>query len=66
MDNTGKGVHFNAVQLDNSENKLAAVISPTVGMTETARTNLYLDYLKGIEDRSAEFIWHWWSTGSTN
>ncbi|KAH7322227.1 hypothetical protein B0J17DRAFT_248938 [Rhizoctonia solani] len=66
MDNTGKGIHFNAVQLDNSQQKLAAVLTSTVGMTQAARTTLYLDYLKGIDNRSAEFIWNWWSTGKAN
>ncbi|KAF8135735.1 hypothetical protein EV363DRAFT_1321462 [Boletus edulis] len=47
MDNTGKGVHFNATQLSDSSKKLAAV----------------LDYIKGLENRSAQYIWQWWSTG---
>ncbi|KAF8414932.1 hypothetical protein L210DRAFT_3537437 [Boletus edulis BED1] len=47
MDNSGKGIHFNATQRTDTNKKLAAV----------------LDYLKGIENRSAEFIWQWWSTG---
>ncbi|QRV84397.1 hypothetical protein RhiJN_12413 [Ceratobasidium sp. AG-Ba] len=66
MDNTGKGIHFNAVQLDNSQQKLAAVLTSTVNMTPAARTSLYLDYLKGVENRSAEFLWNWWSTGKVN
>ncbi|QRW23134.1 hypothetical protein RhiXN_08170 [Rhizoctonia solani] len=66
MDNTGKGIHFNAVQLDNSQQKLAAVLTSTVGMTQAARTSLYLDYLKGIENRSPEFLWNWWNTGKAN
>ncbi|QRV98456.1 hypothetical protein RhiJN_26475 [Ceratobasidium sp. AG-Ba] len=66
MDNTGKGIHFNAVQLDNSQQKLAAVLTSTVNMTPAARTSLYLDYLKGVENRSAEFLWNWWSTGKAN
>ncbi|CAE6450233.1 unnamed protein product [Rhizoctonia solani] len=66
MDNTGKGIHFNAVQFDNSEQKLAAVLTSTVGLTQAARTSLYLDYLKGIENRSPEFLWNWWSTGKAN
>ncbi|KAJ1299943.1 hypothetical protein OPQ81_008589 [Rhizoctonia solani] len=66
MDNTGKGIHFNAVQLDNSQQKLAAVLTSTVSMTQAARTSLYLDYLKGVENRSPEFLWNWWSTGKAN
>ena len=63
-DNTGKGIHFNATQLTDTSKKLAAVITPTVSMTSAARTQLYMEYIKGLENRSAQFIWTWWSTGS--
>ncbi|KAG6378199.1 hypothetical protein JVT61DRAFT_13894 [Boletus reticuloceps] len=63
MDNTGKGVHFNATQLSDSSKKLAAVLASTVNLTEAQRTTLYLDYIKGLENRSAQYIWQWWSTG---
>ncbi|KAJ3505488.1 hypothetical protein NLJ89_g7388 [Agrocybe chaxingu] len=63
MDNTGKGIHFNATKLSDSSAKLAAVLKPTVSMTEKERTQRYMEYIKGIENRSAQFIWEWWSTG---
>jgi len=63
MDNTGKGIHFNATQLTDTSKKLAAVLTPSVSLTDPQRTSLYLDYIKGIENRSAQFIWQWWSTG---
>ncbi|PFH47204.1 hypothetical protein AMATHDRAFT_6987 [Amanita thiersii Skay4041] len=66
MDNTGKGIHFNAVQLSNPSRKLAAVITPTVGKTPAERTQLYMEYIKGLENRSAQFIWNWWLTGVAN
>ncbi|KAF8749092.1 hypothetical protein RHS01_10356 [Rhizoctonia solani] len=56
MDNTGKGIHFNAVQLDNSQQKLAAVLTSTVGMTQAARTSLYLDYLKESKTGVLSFV----------
>ena len=64
MDNTGKGIHFNATQRSDASKKLAAVITPTISMTPEARTQLYMEYMKGLENRSAQFIWTWWSTGS--
>ncbi|PFH47206.1 hypothetical protein AMATHDRAFT_68221 [Amanita thiersii Skay4041] len=63
MDNTGKGIHFNAVQLSDSSRKLAAVLTPTMSLSPAARTQLYMEYIKGLENRSAQFIWEWWSTG---
>jgi len=63
MDNTGKGIHFNATQYSDTSKKLAAVLTSTVGLTNSQRTALYLDYIKGIENRSAQYIWQWWSTG---
>lgn len=66
MDNTGKGIHFNATKLSDTSSKLAAVLTPTVSMTEAKRTELYLEYIKGIENRSAQFIWNWWKTGVAN
>nr|C0HLG3.3 RecName: Full=Ribonuclease ageritin; AltName: Full=Ribotoxin; Flags: Precursor [Cyclocybe aegerita]QEE04510.1 ribotoxin [Cyclocybe aegerita] len=63
MDNTGKGIHFNATKLSDSSAKLAAVLKTTVSMTEAQRTQLYMEYIKGIENRSAQFIWDWWRTG---
>ncbi|KAJ3505489.1 hypothetical protein NLJ89_g7389 [Agrocybe chaxingu] len=63
MDNTGKGIHFNAKQRDDQSKKLAAVIQPTIALSEAQRTQLYMEYIKGLENRSAQFIWEWWSTG---
>ncbi|KAG6378201.1 hypothetical protein JVT61DRAFT_13899 [Boletus reticuloceps] len=63
MDNSGKGIHFNATQRTDTNKKLAAVLTSSVSLTDPQRTTLYLDYLKGLENRSAEFIWQWWSTG---
>ena len=64
MDNSGKGIHFNAKYRKDTSNKLAAVITPTVGLTPGDREILYFQYLTGLENRSAGFIWTWWSTGS--
>jgi len=64
MDNTGKGIHFNATQLSDTSKKLAAVLTSTISMTAAARTQLYMEYIRGMENRSAQFIWTWWSTGS--
>ena len=66
MDNTGKGVHFNAKYRKDTSSKLAAVITSTIGLKPNDREILYFQYLKGIENRSAEFIWAWWSTGKAN
>ena len=63
MDNIGKGIHFNATRLADSSMKLAAVITPTAHFTEAKRKALYLDYIKGIQNRSAQFIWDWWREG---
>ncbi|EEB90587.1 hypothetical protein MPER_11184 [Moniliophthora perniciosa FA553] len=62
VDNTNNAIHFNAVQLSDSS-KLAAVLRPTIALDQPAREQLYAEYLKGIENRSAKFIWEWWSTG---
>ena len=61
-----KGIHFNAVKLDDPHSKLAAIIKGTNHMPMAQRRNLYHDYLKGVANRSASFIWHWWSTGSSH
>ncbi|KAL0574357.1 hypothetical protein V5O48_007599 [Marasmius crinis-equi] len=57
-----KAIHFNAVRYYDGA-KLAAVITPTIAMSPPDRENLYNDYLKGIENRSAQFLWEWWKTG---
>ncbi|KAJ7432421.1 hypothetical protein B0H11DRAFT_1890261 [Mycena galericulata] len=62
-DDSGKGIHFNAKYRKNTSNKLAAVIKPTIDLTPARRNQLYSEYLKALENRSAEFIWTWWSTG---
>ncbi|PFH47208.1 hypothetical protein AMATHDRAFT_6990 [Amanita thiersii Skay4041] len=65
MDNTGKGIHFNAVDLSDSSKKLAAVIQRTESMTPGARTELYMQYVSAIQNRGPKFLWHWWTTGKT-
>jgi len=58
-----KGIHFNATQLSDSSKKLAAVIEPSLKLTPAAREALYQDYIKALQNRSAQFIWEWWKTG---
>ena len=62
-DNSGKGIHFNAKYRKDTSNKLAAVIANTVDMKPEKRDELYRDYVKALRNRSASFIWTWWSTG---
>ena len=62
-DNTGKGIHFNAKNVSNVQDKLAAVLTKTVPMSEQDRETLFLDYLKALENLSADTIWDWWKTG---
>ncbi|KAI3607150.1 hypothetical protein WG66_007989 [Moniliophthora roreri] len=62
VDDTNNAIHFNAVQFSDSS-KLAAVLRPTIKMDQPARKELYADYLKGIRERSAQFLWDWWRTG---
>jgi hypothetical protein len=63
MDLSGKGVHFNAVNYSDSSQKLAACLKKTRTMPEKELTNLYMEYIKALENRSAIFIWDWWRTG---
>ena len=58
-----KGIHFNAVELSDSSKKLAAVLERSLSLKPGDRETLYLDYVKALQNRSAEFIWEWWSTG---
>ncbi|KAG7092956.1 hypothetical protein E1B28_009258 [Marasmius oreades] len=62
VDNTQNAIHFNAVQFDDGS-KFAAVLQPTIAMSQAARESLYVEYLKGLENRSAQFLWEWWRTG---
>jgi hypothetical protein len=64
MDDTGKGIHFNAKSFTDQNDKLAAVITSTVSQTPPDRKQLYENYLKTLEPRSASTIWTWWSTGT--
>lgn len=71
MDLLGKGIHFNATKASDKqhppgsgEQKLAACLTSTKGLKEGPLTELYLQYVKGIENRSAQTIWNWWSTGN--
>ena len=59
-----KAIHYNAKNLSDTKDKLAAVITPSVGMRQADREVLYQDYLKGIANWSAETIWDWWRTGT--
>ncbi|OCH85012.1 hypothetical protein OBBRIDRAFT_798605 [Obba rivulosa] len=61
----GKGIHFNAVNLSDSSDKLAAVLKGTPEMDVKARNSLYVEYLNALSNRSAEYIWNWWKTGKT-
>ncbi|TFY83629.1 hypothetical protein EWM64_g386 [Hericium alpestre] len=63
-DDTGKGIHYNAKNLSDTSQKLAACIQPTISMAAGTRMNLYRDYLKAIENLSADTIWDWWRTGT--
>ncbi|KAG6378202.1 hypothetical protein JVT61DRAFT_13900 [Boletus reticuloceps] len=59
----GYGQHRYRTQLSDTSKKLAAVLTSSVDLTDPKREILYLEYIKGLENRSAEFIWQWWSTG---
>ncbi|KAJ3479931.1 hypothetical protein NLI96_g8715 [Meripilus lineatus] len=61
-----KGIHFNANKLDNDREKFAAVIRGTRNKPMAQKEELYLQYLKGINNRSPGFIWDWWRTGRAN
>jgi hypothetical protein len=63
MDNTGKGIHFNAVNYSDSSQKLAACLCKTNTMTPAVRTHLYMEYIKGLRNRPATVIWEWWKAG---
>ncbi|EMD32794.1 hypothetical protein CERSUDRAFT_87778 [Gelatoporia subvermispora B] len=60
----GKGIHFNAVNMSDRNDKLAAVIKGTPEMSVAERELRYSEYLKALEPRSAQFIWNWWKTGN--
>ncbi|PCH42828.1 hypothetical protein WOLCODRAFT_164043 [Wolfiporia cocos MD-104 SS10] len=62
-DNTGKGIHFNAKNESDTSQKLAAVLQKTVSMSAKDRDVLYGQYLKALENLSADTIWDWWRTG---
>ena len=57
MDNSGKGIHFNAKYRKDTSNKLAAVITPTVGLTPGDCEILYFEYLKGLENKITDTVW---------
>lgn len=63
MDNSGKGIHFNAVFQSDRSKKLAACLKWTKTMTPAARTDLYMQYIQALENRSPTFIWDWWRLG---
>lgn len=62
-DDTGKGIHFNAKNQSDQSMKFAGVIKSTVAMTPAQRKVRFEEYLKALENRSAQFIWDWWRTG---
>ncbi|PCH42823.1 hypothetical protein WOLCODRAFT_152878 [Wolfiporia cocos MD-104 SS10] len=62
-DDTGKGIHFNAKDQSDTSQKLAASLEKTVKMSPEDRTTLYVQYLKALENLSADTIWDWWRTG---
>ena len=64
-DDSGKGIHFNARRRagDNS-NKLAAVITPTVGMQPAARQALYMSMIWPLQDMGSPItLWNAWLSG---
>jgi len=63
MDLTGKGVHFNAVDLSDSSKKLAACLEKTIKLGPKELTQLYMEYIEAMNNRSAQFIWNWWKNG---
>jgi hypothetical protein len=63
------GIHFNAKtnHPDRKQaEKLAAFLKGTTKMPEKDMTSLYYEYLKALENRSAQFIWNWWKTGKAS
>ncbi|CAE6358875.1 unnamed protein product [Rhizoctonia solani] len=58
-----KGIHFNAVKLSDSSAKLAGVIQTSIALDDKARTDLYMQHVKALENRSVQLIWDWWRTG---
>ena len=66
VDDTGKGIHFNARRDPASnQNKLAAVITPTVAMTPGRRQALFGGYLTTIARvRTVQELWDIWLRGS--
>ena len=58
-----KGIHFNAKNQSDQSMKFAGVIKSTVAMTPAQRKVRFEEYLKALENRSAQFIWDWWRTG---
>ncbi|KAH9916402.1 uncharacterized protein BXZ73DRAFT_53808 [Epithele typhae] len=63
-DDTGKGIHFNAKNLSDTSDKLAARITSTIAMTPAARKALFEDYLKALVNLEGTTIWDWWRTGT--
>ena len=62
-DDTGKGIHFNAKNNSDVQDKLAAELKKTVSMPKDDRETLFLDYLNALKNLSADTIWDWWRTG---
>jgi len=63
------GIHFNAKtnHPDRKQaEKLAAFLKGTTKMPEKDMTSLYYEYLKALENRSAQFIWNWWKNRGSN
>ena len=55
-----KGIHFNAKKQRHTDQKLAAVIKPTMAWTVKQRQDEYERILKDLEGKSAQKIWKMW------
>lgn len=55
-----KGIHFNAKKQRRTDEKLAAIVTPTMEWTVQQRQEEYERILKGLEGKSAQEIWRLW------
>ena len=64
-DDSGKGIHFNARRrAGDNNNKLAAVITPTVTMNANARQALYFNMIAPLSGMASPItLWNAWLSG---